>query len=32
MHEVDYQIGQNRQIQANSDCQSHSGTDINRPL
>ena len=32
IHQVDYQIGQNRQIQANSDCQGHNGTDINCPV
>ena len=32
IHQVDYQTGQNRQIQASSDCQGHSGTDINRPV
>ena len=30
IHQVDYQIGQNRQIQANTDCQGHNGTHINR--
>ena len=32
IHQVDYKIGQNRKIQANSDCQGHDGTDINRPV
>ena len=26
-HQADYWIGQNRRIQANSDCQGHNGTD-----
>ena len=29
IHQVDYLIGQTRQIQANSDCQGHDGTNIN---
>ena len=29
IHQIDYLTGQNRQIQANSDCQGHNGTDIN---
>ena len=28
-YQVDYEIGQNRPIQANSDCQGHDGIDIN---
>ena len=32
IHQVDYLIGQNRQIQTNSDCQGHNGTDINRSV
>ena len=32
IHQVDYSIGQNRQIQANSDCEGHNGTDTNRPV
>ena len=31
IHQVDYQIGQNRQIQSNCDCQGHNGTDITCP-
>ena len=31
IQQVDYEIGQKRQIQANSDCQGHNGTDTNRP-
>ena len=27
IHQVDHEKGQNRQIQANSDCQGHNGTD-----
>ena len=29
---VIHQIGQKRQIEANSDCPEHNGTDINRPV
>ena len=29
-HQVDYEIGQKGQIQDDSDCQRHNGTDINR--
>ena len=32
IHQADYLIGQNRQIEANSDSQEHNGTDINRPV
>ena len=32
IHQVDYYTEQNRQIQANSDCQGHNGIDINRPV
>ena len=28
IHQVDYETGRNRQIQADSDCQGHNGTDI----
>ena len=32
IHQVDYLIGQNRQMQVNCDCQGHNGTDTNRPV
>ena len=30
IHQFDYEIGPNRQIQANYDRQGHNGTDINQ--
>ena len=32
IHQVDYSVGQNRPIEANSDCQGRKRTDINRPI